>query len=247
MAGINTLNEGTQSHAAIARLPLGLRISGTVIFIGSAMLTARLIWERTVWTWEFGPQNEGYSLAHGYGAILFLFPMLLVVWSAIVVVLTIRSRIRKNQITPTRWVALGLVAALLVVGALPDGFWQRVFISRMAASSYAGDLLMYAAARGDFSTVRAFVSRGVPVDATDHAYKETALHAVAASGNLKIIGFLVSQGANVNALDRYGDSPLELAASQGHDEAAKFLSERGAKRIRGDEAQRRKAIQEEVE
>jgi hypothetical protein len=244
---MNTVNENSCPQIVVTRLPLWLRVSGVVLSIGTAMLTARIIWEETVWTWERGPQMVGFSLAHGLGGILLMFPFVLVLWAIVVVILTIRSRLRNNRIARTRWVGLSLVVLLFVILALPDGFWEKAFISRMAASPGSGDLLMTAAAQGDFSTVNAFVSHGVPVDATDHFYKMTALHAAAAKGDLKIINFLVSQGANVNVLDRDGDSPLELAATNGHNDAANFLSNRGAKRVRGDEAQRKRAIQEEVD
>jgi hypothetical protein len=237
----------TQSQITFARLPQWLRISGTVIFIGSAMLSARLVWEQTVWTWERGPQMVGFSLAHGLGAIFLVFPLLLVIWTAVVIVLTVQNRIRKSQIAPIRWTALGLAVSLLVLGALPDGFWQRMFISRMAASPRAGDLLVYAAYRGDLGTVRGLLSHGIPVDAIDHADWRTALHGAAVKGDTQTLRYLASQGANINAVDRSGDSPLELAASRGNQEAAEFLIERGAKRIKGDEAQRQKAVHDKVQ
>jgi Ankyrin repeats (many copies) len=155
----------------------------------------------------------GFSLAHGTGAILFIFPLLLLIWTSVVIVLTLRSKIKKSEIATTRLAALVLAVSLLVLGELPDGFWQRVFISRMATSPRAGDLLHAAAVKGDTQTLR----------------------------------YLASKGANINALDRFGDSPLELAASRGNQKAAEFLIERGAKRIRGDEAQRQKAIHDIVQ
>jgi Ankyrin repeats (many copies) len=244
---MNITNESAQSQTTVARLPLWLQFSGTVIFVGSVMLSARLIWEQTVWTWERGPQMVGFSLAHGAGAILLIFPLLLFIWTAVVIVLTLRSKIKKMEIAPARWAALGLVVLLLVLGELPDGFWQRVFIRRMATSPRAGDLLVYAAYRGDFGTVRGFTSHGVPVDSIDHSEWRTALHGAAAKGDTQTLRYLVSKGANINALDRSGDSPLELAASRGNQEAAQFLIERGAERIRGDEAQRQKAIHDKVQ
>jgi hypothetical protein len=188
----------------------------------------------------------GFSLAHGAGAILFLFPLLLLIWLAVVVGLTVRSVIKKSPIAPMRWAAVTLAILLLVVGELPEGLWQRVFISRMAASPRSGDLLVYASYRGDFGTVRGLISHGVPVDATDHTDWRTAMHGAAAKGDMKTLRYLVSKGANINALDRSGDSPLELATSAGKEEAAQFLTVQGAKRIRGDEAQRQKAIEDRV-
>ena len=105
----------------------------------------RLIWEETVWTWERGPQMVGFSLAHGSGALLLLSPVLLTAWTAIVIALTIWNMIRKKQVSRKRWAALGLILSILVLGSMPEGFWQRAFIKRMAASPRAGDVLLYAA------------------------------------------------------------------------------------------------------
>ena len=243
---MNVPNEGAQSDTRDARLPLWLRISGAVIFFGSAILEARLIWEQTVWTWEWGPQMVGFSLAHGPGAILLVFPPLLVIWTMVIITLTVRSRKRKIQTASIRLVALALAVTLISVGELPAGFWQRVFIRRMAASPRAGDLLMYAAYRGDLGTVRGLVLHGVPVNAGDHSYWKTATHGAAVKGDLSMLRYLVSQGADINALDRSGDSPLELAISANQAEAARFLTENGAKRIRGDDSQRKKAIDDQV-
>ena len=243
---MNTSNEGVQARVVVARLPLWLPIAGVIAFIGAAVLAVRLIWEQTVWTWERGPQMVGFSLSHGPGVVLFLFPFLLVLWTTVVAVLTVRSLIRKNRIARRRWAGLGLVVSLFVLMGLPDGFWQRVFINRMAASPRAGDLLVYAAYRADLGTVKGLVSHGVPIDATDHAEWRTALHGAAVKGDLPTLRYLISREANVNALDRSGDSPLELADSRGNIEAAKFLTEHGAKRILGDKAQHQKAIHDKV-
>ena len=73
------------------------------------------------------------------------------------------------------------------------------------------------------------------------------MHGAAVKGDLPILRYLVSKGADVNVLDRSGDSPLELAASANHTDAARFLIESGAKRIRGDDAQRKRAIDDRVQ
>jgi len=72
------------------------------------------------------------------------------------------------------------------------------------------------------------------------------MHAAAVTGDLRMARYLTSKGANIDAVDRSGDSPLELAVSKGNEAAASFLTRCGAKRIRGDEAQRQKAIDDEV-
>ncbi len=72
------------------------------------------------------------------------------------------------------------------------------------------------------------------------------MHGAAAKGDIKTIRYLVSKGANVNAIDRAGDSPFELAVSNHQDSASKLLADLGARKIRGDAAQREKAIHDEV-
>lgn len=219
---------------------------GIIPLIGTALLAARLIWEETVWTWERGPQMVGFSLAHGSAGFLLLAPFLLIIWAAIALVLMVISLVKKRRIdTPTR-VAFGLAVFLLALPSVPSGVWQRLFVRQMAASPYAGDLLVYAAYNRDFYTVKAMLSHGVSIGATDHAEWRTVLHAAAAAGDLRTVKFLVSSGANVNALDRSGDSPAELAASGKHQECVTFLQEHGGERIRGDEAQHQKAIQDNV-
>jgi Ankyrin repeats (3 copies) len=178
----------------------------------------------------------GFSLAHGSGALLFLL-IVLIVWTATVLVLTVWNMIGKKQVSKTRWVALGLILLLFALGGLPEGFWQRAFIGRMAGSPRAGDLLLYAAYRGDLSTVQGLVSRGVPVNATDRVDWKTALHGAAAKGDTKTIRYLASKGADVNAVDRSGDSPLESAISNHQEAAANLLVELGARRIQEYEAQ----------
>jgi Ankyrin repeats (3 copies) len=239
--------DGAGSTASFARLPVWARNVGVLFFIGSAVLFARLIWEQTVWTWERGPQMVGFSLAHGGGVVLLFFPMLLFVWAAIVIVLSVWQWIKKKNVSRRRWAGLGLIVLLFVLGSLPEGFWERVFIGRMAASPYAGDLMLYAAYRGDFGVVQGLVAHGVSANATDRADWKTAVHGAAAKGDIRTLRYLASKGANINALDRSGDSPLEVAIANHQDAAAKFLLELGAKRIRGDEAQRQKAIHDQVQ
>ncbi|MFN7922739.1 MAG: ankyrin repeat domain-containing protein [Bryobacteraceae bacterium] len=233
--------------APTSSLPLWVRILGVLLFAGTFMLFARLIWEETVWTWERGPQMVGFSLAHDWGAVLFLFPPMLVVWTVGVVAATLWKMHKKGRISPKRWVAIGSIVLLFVVGGLPEGFWQRAFISRMAKSARAGDIMLYAAYRGDLATVKALVSHGVPVDARDRAYWRTALQGAAAAGHAEAIRFLVSSGAAINAVDRSGDSPLEMALANRQEGAADVLAALGGKRIAGDQAQRDKAIKDQVQ
>jgi hypothetical protein len=218
---------------------------GLPAICGSAALAGRLAWEETALTWKSGPQMLGFSLAHGIGAILFFFPLLLVVWVVVVAAQTLRYLIKRRATAKQVWAMLALAVSVLAFMELPYGFWQRLFVNRLIGGSHAGEFMYYAAVEGDLGTVRALVSRGVSVDSTSREGK-TGLHAAAATGQMKILRYLVSRGANLNALDRFGDSPLEVAASRGQNEAEQFLTDRGAKRIRGDDTQRQRAVEEIV-
>lgn len=189
----------------------------------------------------------GFSLVHGSGAVLLLAPFLLAFWVVVALVLIVINLVKRSRTDiPTR-ATLGLAVLLFGLLFVPSGVWQRLFIRQMASSPHSGDLLVYAAYDRDFRTVKAMLSHGVSIRSTDHSEWRTALHAAAIAGDLRTIQFLLSRGADVNALDRAGDSPAELAASRGHQECVTFLQEHGGKRIRGDEAQHRKAIEDKVQ
>lgn len=52
-------------------------------------------------------------------------------------------------------------------------------------------------------------------------------------GKLDVAKRLVDKGADINALDSYGDSPLMEAAWEGHLKVVKYLVSRGAKLGKG--------------
>jgi len=58
--------------------------------------------------------------------------------------------------------------------------------------------------------------------------KRTALHLAAAEGRREVVEYLVAQGADVNARDRWGDSPLIEAVRHRHTGVATFLVANGA-------------------
>jgi hypothetical protein len=229
----------------IDRLPLGIRVWGGIAILSSAGLAGRLVWEQTALTWRYGPQMVGFSLVHGSGAILLLSPLLLLSWLVVVVTLTVRAKVKSKGITWKRWAAFAFAFIVLGGMLLPYGFWQRVFVARLASSARVSEFVIYAAATGDLGTVKALIAHGVPVDITDHDGK-TALHAAAVQGQLEVIQYLTSKGANVNAVDHFGDSPLGIAISEKHNNVAQFLIDHGGRMIYGDATHRQKAIEDSV-
>lgn len=143
--------------------------------------------------------------------------------------------------------AYGVSWGLLEV---PYGYWQRLFIDKLAHGQYAAEFLTYSAAVGDLKTVETFLSKGVPVGARNSS-GATALHAAAVEGRLEVAEYLLTKGADVNAINRYGDSPLQDAISMKRSEVVKLLVAKGGQRIRGSPEQRdnasKKIVREQMQ
>ena len=56
---------------------------------------------------------------------------------------------------------------------------------------------------------------------------ETALHAASASGAVECVRALLATEADVNRKNKYGDSPITLAAGRGHDKSLNLLLQAG--------------------
>jgi len=213
------------------KFPLWLLGTGVFALLGSGALAARLILEMTVWTWEQGPQMVGFKLIHGSGVLLVLFPFLLISWLAVAAAYTLWRLLKRRPLSRISLVAMALSVGLLGLLDRPYGFWQRLFIDRLASGPYAARLFTYDAAIGDLATVKAFLARGVAVDV--RANGQTALHGAAVAGQVEVIEYLIAAGADINATDRLGASPLDVAISEKRPEAAAYLADHGAKAVRG--------------
>ena len=100
--------------------------------------------------------------------------------------------------------------------------------------------MVYAAGEGDARTVRRYLSSGVSIEAHDYE-GVTPAFAAAARGNTALLEMLAAKGANLNALNDYGDSPLEAASRNHQGAAVAFLKAHGALQIKGTEEQRQAA------
>ena len=76
--------------------------------------------------------------------------------------------------------------------------------------------------------VRALVQAGANVDACDGVQRCTALHMAARRGNVEVAASLLDCGANIEARDRSGDTPLRRAVNCDKTELAMLLVARGA-------------------
>lgn len=87
--------------------------------------------------------------------------------------------------------------------------------------------LMHNASRGRFALVKQKLAQGAPVTFADYD-KRTALHLAAANGSLATVNVLIDAGADVNAQDRWGGTPVRDALAAEHTEVVLRLEEAGA-------------------
>jgi ankyrin repeat protein len=138
---------------------------------------------------------------------------------------------------------LPLIKKLLEAGADPNALVNNTPRARMRAGSpriVFATALMRAAFSGDRELVRLLIAKGAD-PAVVSKDNETVLEAAAALGfiqgyskgrsaaeRLDVIKLLVDLGADVNAADDYGITPLMAAANMGEVSIIQFLVDRGA-------------------
>jgi uncharacterized protein len=138
---------------------------------------------------------------------------------------------------------LSLIKKLLEAGADPNALVNNTPRARMRAGSpriVFATALMRAAFSGDLELVKLLLAKGAD-PAVVSKDSETVLEAAAALGfiqgyskgrsaaeRLEVIKLLVDLGADVNAADDYGITPLMAAANMGEVSIIQFLVDRGA-------------------
>jgi ankyrin repeat protein len=132
---------------------------------------------------------------------------------------------RKEAITPLdifEAAAFGRTARLEAIldeePALVDAYAADGFFPLGLAAFYGHD-----------EAVRLLLARGAsPNLAARNAMKVAAIHAASAAGSLPIALLLIEAGADVNAVQQAGYTPLHAAAMTGQIDLAKVLLDRGA-------------------
>lgn len=102
---------------------------------------------------------------------------------------------------------------------------ERLAVMGITASP---ERLVQFAAQGDATVVDLLLQTGLSGNTSEPDRQVTALHNAAAQGHLRIIQMLIEHGADVNAADWHGNTPLINAAYFGRLEAVKALLEKGA-------------------
>lgn len=80
---------------------------------------------------------------------------------------------------------------------------------------------------GGSAVVRLLVARGAEINRADNVKRCTALHMAARRGNVEIATALLDSGANINARDSSGDTPLQRAINCRKRDVAALLVKRG--------------------
>ena len=68
-----------------------------------------------------------------------------------------------------------------------------------------------AAAKGDLEKVKAHLAAETDMNERSGEHDSTALHAAAYFGNLEIVEFLIEKGADINAKNKHGQTPRDVA------------------------------------
>jgi len=107
-----------------------------------------------------------------------------------------------------------------------------VSLCPLTASAQDKNEEFFAAARkGDAAAVKAFLDKGVDVNAKTR-YGATALSYACDKGHVDVVKLLIERGADVNVKDTfYGEVPLGWALSHGHAQVVKLLLDKGASGI----------------
>ena len=104
---------------------------------------------------------------------------------------------------------------ITIVAVVMVGCAQKVNIYRAAATKNVKEVKQYLAASQDVNK--------------NNVVNQTPLHYASARGDKEIIEILIGKGAVVNAVDKYGTTPLDVANMNERTEAANLLRKHGAK------------------
>jgi ankyrin repeat protein/L-ascorbate metabolism protein UlaG (beta-lactamase superfamily) len=80
---------------------------------------------------------------------------------------------------------------------------------------------------GHTEAVNLLLVHGIDTEIREPRYNRTALHWAAIKGNFNVTDKLLNSGANVNAEDNYGNSPIYYASKYGHKDIGRLLEAKG--------------------
>jgi uncharacterized protein len=117
--------------------------------------------------------------------------------------------------------------AIASSGRASDQLNAKAQLTQMGIDVSANQLIDHAA-QGDLSTVELLLAAGISPSAKNATRRVTALHNAASQGHMEVLGTLLVAGADINAADWQGATPLVFAAYAGKVEAISLLVAQGA-------------------
>ena len=100
------------------------------------------------------------------------------------------------------------------------------FLLSKGADIKNSDYLYNAVIWNDIEMIKYLIGQGADVN---YYNIETPLTQASFQGNLAIVKILVQHGANINKINNFGETALDLAEKKSHTEVAAFLRSKGAK------------------
>ncbi|XP_065070835.1 myotrophin-like [Rhopilema esculentum] len=91
-----------------------------------------------------------------------------------------------------------------------------------------GEQLLWATKNGDMELLKDLVEKQNVSINTELLNGRMAIHYAADYGQLEVIEYLVSKGADMNQADKHGITPLLAAIFEGHTSCVKFFLSKGA-------------------
>jgi len=79
--------------------------------------------------------------------------------------------------------------------------------------------------KGYINVVEYLLHQGA--DSRDGFFGQSFLHRAASDGHLRVVEYLVNQNADINAKDKDGRTPMELASEKGKSAVVEFLKSKG--------------------
>jgi len=90
------------------------------------LFAARILLEKTIWTWSRGPQMVGFALWHIHPGLALLGTACSLVVALWLLVSIPYAIVRRRDIEPWDWIMMAGSTVVIVVLALPDTFFASL-------------------------------------------------------------------------------------------------------------------------
>ncbi len=170
----------------------------------------------------------GFALAHGAHNFFLLGLLFLPFGILFFLVALIFGAVKKFRFSLREWMLLAALFVSFSFLLVPYRAWERLDMTVCSSGPLGDAALLDAARTGDLKLVTKLVAEGHNVN-RDSRSDNTPLSSAVTGGNVEVVAFLLSRGANVNAHNSLsGETPLMKAAYSGDTRMLEFLIAQGA-------------------